>query len=241
MGLHLCYELACPLTVSDAEVAERFAQLRQLALALPLHEVSPLVHLTETELAGPFPLRGLHFERLEDVVHVSALSVREGLHRRALGIDLDDYRRVDVPVGLSTTVIGFAVAPGQGCEPASFGLARLNGNAGDPGGWWWHVCCKTQYASIVSTEHLITCHRSLVEILDAAPALGIGIEVRDETGYWMSRDADQLVEAVAEMNRIVARIAGTFNDAARSAGVDSRQVGGAIFQHPDFERLESSE
>lgn len=100
---------------------------------------------------------------------------------------------------------------------------------------------QTEYASIVSDEHLIACHRSLVEILDAAPALGIGIEVRDETGYWKSRYANQLVAAVAEMNRIVARMAGNFNDAVRSAGVDSRQVGGAIFQHPDFERLQRSE
>ena len=39
MGLHLCYELACPLAIFDAEVATRVAQLRQLALALPLREL----------------------------------------------------------------------------------------------------------------------------------------------------------------------------------------------------------
>jgi hypothetical protein len=42
-----------------------------------------------------------------------------------------------------------------------------------------------------------------------------------------------------EMNRIVAGIAGRLTDAVRDAGDDGRSVGGAIFDHPDFERLES--
>lgn len=44
-----------------------------------------------------------------------------------------------------------------------------------------------------------------------------------------------------EMNRVVARFAGAFTDAVRDAGGDSRQVDGAIFEHPDFERLEGGE
>ena len=64
-------------------------------------------------------------------------------------------------------------------------------------------------------------------------------EVHDETGYWESRDADALVERVNDMNRIVARVAGAITDAVRRAGGDSRQLQGAIFEHPDFERLET--
>ena len=52
-------------------------------------------------------------------------------------------------------------------------------------------------------------------------------------------DPRVLIESVAEMNRVVAGFAGVFIDAARDAGVDSAQVGGAIFEHPDFERLET--
>ena len=51
--------------------------------------------------------------------------------------------------------------------------------------------------------------------------------------------SDYGFESVAEMNQLVARIAGTFTDAVQSAGGDSRQVDFAIFHHPDFERLET--
>ena len=41
------------------------------------------------------------------------------------------------------------------------------------------------------------------------------------------------------MNRVVAGFAGAISDPARDAGVDGAQIGGAIFEHPDFERLET--
>jgi hypothetical protein len=43
------------------------------------------------------------------------------------------------------------------------------------------------------------------------------------------------------MNRLVARIAGAFVDRTRDSGGDSRRVQGAIFENPDFERLETDE
>ena len=63
--------------------------------------------------------------------------------------------------------------------------------------------------------------------------------VRDEAGYFESRDTTELLQRVAEMNRIVARFAGAFSDAFAEAGGDTKQVQGAIFEHPDFERLET--
>ena len=35
-------------------------------------------------------------------------------------------------------------------------------------GWHWHYCCKTQYASVVSDEHLLRCHLMLIDLLDSA-------------------------------------------------------------------------
>lgn len=239
MGLHLCYELSLPGDVPEVDVARLVAALRERALALPFDRVSESVRLTEEALAGPSPLRGLAYTRLEDVAHVSATLVRAHLWRRRLGVsDEDEYTKVDVPPGVPTVARGFAVAPGRGCEPAAFGVARIAGGRHEPSRWWWHRCCKTQYASVLGDDHLIRCHGSLVELLDAAAALGFDIEVRDETGYWESRDTRQLAEAVAEMNRVVARFAGKLTDAMRDAGGDGKQVKGAIFEHPDFERLE---
>jgi hypothetical protein len=235
---HLCYELHLPCESTDADAEALVAALRDCALGLPFDAVSTVVRLDEHTMSGPSPIRGLTYDGLEDVAHHSALWARHELYRRRMGIpDEDEYTRVDTPPDLPVLAYGFAVAPGRGSEPASFGLSRLTD--GQPSQWWWHRCCKTQYASNLGDEHLLRCHGSLVSLLDAAIELGFEVVVRDETGFWESRDPRTLIDAVAEMNRIVARFAGTFVDAVRDAGGDSRQVGGAIFEHPEFERLES--
>jgi hypothetical protein len=178
----------------------------------------------------------LAFERLVDVVNVYGRISRTQLLGERLG--LDEEARVDVPAGLPTTVIGFAVEPGSRSESAAFGLARLDG--GDtPSRWSWWCCCKTQYASVLGDEHLIKCHTAVISLLDAAKQIGFECDVRDETGYFKSRDTNELVSRVAEMNRVVARLAGAFSDAFAEAGGDTKQVQGEIFRHPDFERLET--
>jgi hypothetical protein len=243
MGLHLCYELALDPATPESTVIAGVVALREQALALPFEAVTDVVRLTEHDLAQRRPLQGLAFTQLDDVVQHSAVWAREELHCRQIGISEDDCctREADVPASVRTLAIGFAVAPGRGCEPAAFGLTALRYPNGAPTRWWWHQCCKTQYASVVSDEHLLRCHGSLVAILDAAERAGFEVVVHDETGYWESRDPKQLFEAVGRMNQLVARFAGTFTDAVRDAGGDSRQVRGEIFEHPDFERLEMPE
>jgi hypothetical protein len=85
---------------------------------------------------------------------------------------------------------------------------------------------------------LLRCHGALVAALEAAQAVGFELRVRDETGYWESRDSEQLTRNVRDMNRLVASFAGRLTDAVRAAGADSRGIQGEIFKHPDFERLE---
>ncbi|MEP7346407.1 MAG: hypothetical protein ABI877_14145 [Gemmatimonadaceae bacterium] len=241
MGLHINYELSLPLGLVALDAVERISLLRQQAIALPFDEVSEMVHLTEEALAGPLPTRGLHYRQLEDVVHIWAVLAREDLYRRSMGISDDEREqsRTVVPPALRTLAHAFAVHPGRGSEPATFGFVQLTdpNHASLPR--WWYGSCKTQYASVVSDEHLLRCHASVVALLDNAMTLGFDVVVRDETGYWESRNPALLLESVAEMNRMVARFAGTFTDAVRDAAGDSRQVQGAIFEHPDFERLES--
>lgn len=240
MGLHLCYEMALEPATPEATVVELVNALREQALALPFEAVSHVVRLTEADLVERRPLHGLAFVHIEDVVQLSAVSTRELLYCRQLGNSEDDcYTGAgDVPANVRTLAIGFAVAPGRGCEPAAFGVTSVWTPEAAQSRWWWHQCCKTQYASVVSDEHLLKCHGSLVALLDATERAGFEIVVRDETGYWESREPTQLFDAVGRMNQIVARFAGKFTDAVRDAGADSRQVRGEIFDHPDFERLE---
>jgi len=236
VGLSICFDLSLPAGTPDAEAFAMLERLREAAGTLPLAATSSLVRLGSNELAGPSPMRGLAFERLEDVVFVSGRVSLEQLFRERLGLAED--ARADVPVDLPSTVIGFAVAPGRGSEPAAFGLANLVWQ-GTPSRWLWWCCCKTQYASALGDDHLVKCHTSVIALLDAAKRIGFECDVRDEAGYFESRDSAALLKRVAEMNRIVARFAGAFSDAFAKAGGDSRQVQGEIFRHPDFERLET--
>jgi hypothetical protein len=252
MGLHLSYELHYPGEADEADVARLIGALRERALALPFDAVSEIVRLDERAMAEPSPLHGLRFARLEDVAHVAAVWQRDVHYRQSLGMTDEDeyevledgthlYRPVEVPADVPAVAIGFAIAPARGSEPATFGLCRL-GDEEHRTRWSWHCYCKTQYASMVSDENLVRCHTSLVALLDALPEVagaGMTVEVHDETGYWESRDVAALVASVTAMNRIVAGFAGQLTDAVRDAGGDSAQVQGAIFEHPDFERLET--
>jgi hypothetical protein len=247
MGLHLCYELRLAPEVSATHVAELVSQLRTRALELPFQAVSPVVRLTEELLVRLPRLHGLSFTRLEDVAHATGVFTREELYAHSVGVKTysrsakDVYHSISVPSDVSTVGYGFGIAVGDGSEPASLGVVQVAPAGCDPSSWGWHCCCKTQYASVHGDENLLHCHQSLIAALEAARSLGFDVTVRDETGYWDSRDPQQLLRAVADMNRIVARIAGHFTDAVRSAGSDSRIVQGEIFNHPDFERLEMPE
>ena len=86
-----------------------------------------------------------------------------------------------------------------------------------------------------AVEHLIHCHTTLVALLEEAIRLGFDVTVRDETHYWETRDTARLLAEVREMNRVVARIAGALHDAVG----DKAHTAGAIFEHPEFEELET--
>jgi hypothetical protein len=245
MGLSIYYDLSLPAGTPEVEVYRLLATLRDEAFALPFESTSNLVRFTEQDLARPWPMHGLAFERLEDVVDVTARFVRDELYRESLGIDVertpdDAYFRVEAPEDHPVVVIGFAVAPGIGSEPASFALAKL-GEQDSATRWSWHCCCKTQYASAHGDDHFLKCHTSVIALLDAAQRIGIACDVCDEAGFYESRDESQLLASVERMNRLIAQFAGRFSDSFAEAGGDSRQVQGEIFQHPDFERLETRE
>jgi hypothetical protein len=228
MGLHLCYELAVPRDTSVAEVIERMQRLYREAVTLPFETVGPLVRVTAGETLGDAR---------------DADSSLEQWFRFCSRIGLDPRDPVTgARADRLPDAVGFGVKPGDYCEAATFGLAWVppSNEDGDrlhdePYIWHWHTVCKTQYASVVSDEHLIRCHTSLVALLDRAPALGFDVTVRDETHYWETRDTGRLLAEVREMNRIVAHFAGALNDAIG----EQAHVGGAIFEHREFEELET--
>jgi len=153
---------------------------------------------------------------------------------------------------MPTHIIGFSTYPGEGSEPANFGLCRYPTQieVTKPGcssdrkmtirtrmpGWSWASFCKTQYAcnpECGGVANFLRCHLSVVRLLDKAKSLGILREVYDEGDFWEHRDVAALAKNVCEWNEAIAAIVGTMKD----------QIGGdcdaPITKFPNFEHLEA--
>lgn len=227
MGLTINYRLRLPAATSPADVTERVEQLRSAAARLAFEKVGGLVTLRAGQLLGDMdPPDPLEFPFRLWASYAS---------------DQDDPETGGFS-DILPDAIGFTVLPGAECEPAPFGVAWGPPRDDDwnvlralPWTWQFSACCKTQYASIVSAEHFVRCHTSIVALLDAAAELGFGVTVYDEGGFWDSRDTDTLLTHVEHMNRVVAALGGVIHDAL---GTEHR-IEAPIFGHPDFERLET--
>ncbi len=150
-------------------------------------------------------------------------------------------------------VIAFETQPGDGCEPANFGLCRYPAfievadqrpNARSPNrrvktgltGWCWSSFCKTQYASNPTcggVQNFLRCHLSVITLLDLAKSLGMVERVSDEGNYWETRDVEALAREVGSWNEMIAGFAGQLKDAL-GANVVSE-----IAKFPNFEPLEA--
>jgi hypothetical protein len=142
--------------------------------------------------------------------------------------------------------IAFTTNPGEGCEPANFGLCwypvavEQHGETIPTGldGWHWQSFCKTQYASDPregGIENFLQCHLTIIRLLDRARDLGMLSEVQDEGEFWEHRDVAKLVKTIGEWNRQIAGFVGRFKD----------QFGGdfiaPITDYPNFEHLEADD
>jgi hypothetical protein len=225
MGLHLCYRITLPGDTPIEQVRAKVAGLKDFASTLGFQAVYGPEEYSVDELTRQ---RGSR-----EIIPI-IVSTIAGDHPDFYGF------RPSEPC-----VVTFLVAPGKECEPAIFGFVppgsreKYPDTDDDlcPGEWFWSGACKTQYASIVSNEHLVKCHVGLVRVLDHAIALGIGVSVEDETGYWEHRSAEKLIAAVEDINRIIARFAGAMSDRLG----EGHRVEAPIFEHADFEHLEMEE
>ena len=214
MGLHLNWELRLPGSLSREEVIVYVRDLRAHALTLGFDEISPL--LDQVEPDNIETLRGYFWLWAKIIARPNP--------------ELDSTLVGDVP-----TAVGFGIDPGRRCEGANFGFLHRAEPDGSNAEWFWHHCCKTQYASVVSWDHLIHCHTSLVALLDYAIERGIDVVVRDEGHYWETRDTVRLIAEVDYMNKVVAALAGRLGEAIERTGP---AVGAPIFEHREFEHLE---
>jgi hypothetical protein len=210
MGLTIHYELRLPATTQCDEVTRLLEELRAYTATVPFEYVSPAVSSTGC---------GGHTRADACIAFFAELI--------ATPFEEEEPRTAD-----PSTARGFVIDPGDGCETATVGFVSRQDDLGIRE-WFWRCSCKTQYASIVSDEHMVACHAGLVAVLDHAKALGIDVTVDDETFYWEHRDTNRLLDEVRRMNQLMARFAGAL--------ADRMHVQASIFEHPRFERLEMGE
>ena len=142
----------------------------------------------------------------------------------------------------------FVASVGEGCEPLMLGLCRYPAGSGVGEGWHFRASCKTQYASTRGWEHFRRCHVAIIELAAALESFGAGASARidDEGGWWPGRDDDALKRTLLRYNRLMAGFAGALKDsldddedAFGSGARKHSPLQAAIFEHPDFERLEA--
>lgn len=204
MGLTIHYQFH-----SDAgqikQARELVNNVRARALDLPFQGVGDII-----ELAG----KGCNFEQ-----HATTESDRWMLIQARWWLEHGGSNYRVQP----THVIAFSTNPGEGCEPANFGLCRFPATMTERGrrirtgltGWRWSSFCKTQYASNPTyggVENFVRCHLSIVKLLDHVATVGIQTEVSDESGFWKSRELKALVETVGQWNGAIAAFAGELKD-----------------------------
>lgn len=225
MGLTLHYSLATdPLSRDDAHA--RIYELRRRALDLRFDGVGDIVEFKN--------------EQIVSEIDVGEVSNRWLLIQAGNFLEVDEHYHDVTP----THVIAFSVRPGPGSEAANFGLCKFPASitvgsreiATNMPGWRWSSFCKTQYASnpdCGGIENFLRCHRSIVQLLDAANEIGILESVTDEGRYWDDRDATALAHTVDDWNRKIAGFIGGIKDST-DAGIDAPIQG-----FPNFEHLEA--
>ena len=213
MGLTIHYELSTP-TAKLTEARRLVAALRQRCLDLPFKEIGEVAELTGDACdprSAPDDLRWL-------------LRQAQGREEKETPQETE-YQSIP-----PKRVIAFSTKPGEGCEPANFGLCKYPGRSG----WKWKSFCKTQFANdprLGGAANFLRCHLCIVAALDAAKDLGLTVAVDDEGEYWEKRDPKVLADSVGRMDAIVAAGFGALKD----AGVKAVSP---MSGRPDFERLE---
>jgi len=241
MGLSIHYHLKTT-TGDEARARNLVHELRQAALDLPLQHVGEIVEFQGDQCdykqrADKDPHRWMLIQAGTFI----ALPVTPAERRRGLRRDMDVQPR---------HIIAFSTKPGQGCEPANFGLCQYPDEISDPGfgrhktklkGWSWHSFCKTHYASdprCGGLANFLRCHLGVVALLDEAQRLGILGNVSDEGDFWHTRSLERLTKEIGEQSAMLAGLLGALKD-AMGQSPRAGTVEAPIAAYPNFEHLEA--
>jgi hypothetical protein len=241
MGLTIHYDLAA--AGEEANARKLVQHLRQAALDLPFQHVGEIGELRGDQCdwkqrPKDDPFRWLLVQTGVEI----ALPVTPAERRRGVRREMSVMPR---------HVIAFDTKPGDGCEPANFGLCQYHSEVSAPGfgrhqtklkGWSWDSFCKTHYASdprCGGLPNFLRCHLSVVALLDEAQRLGILGEVSDEGEFWETRSLERLTKEIGDQNAMLAGFLGALKDAMGQAPGGAGTVEAPIAAYPNFEHLEA--
>jgi len=104
------------------------------------------------------------------------------------------------------------VWPGEGCEPAVFGLVRHRPRIpGEPwrtrhprrnSRWEFNAFCKTCYAATHGMEHFIQCHERVIRLLDLWCRADVRVKVHDGSGFWQVRSRETLAAQIGNLKLV---------------------------------------
>lgn len=231
MGLTIHYELKLATKYTE-EARRRIEALRGHALRLPFKEVGEVMEFKDD---------ACDYEKYKDDEY------------RWLKIQSQQYITVgNAHVGvIPEHIIAFTTWPGEGSEPANFGLCLYPESIERDGrkiitklgtGFHWGSFCKTQYASdpeCGGVENFLRCHLAVISLLDYAESIGILKSVSDEGKYWKKRDIEALASEVGEWNGFIAAFSGALKDAIGHIG-NGLRLESEIAKNPNFEHIEAS-
>jgi len=241
MGLTIHYQLAT--TGDGAHSRKLVQQLRQAALDLPLERVGEIAEFRGDQCYWKL--------RADDDPHHWLLMQA----RTQIALPVEPWeecrgvtREMDV---LPLHVIAFETLPGDGCEPANFGLCQFPSEVSHAEfgklktklkGWSWRSYCKTHYASdprCGGLPNFLRCHLGVVSLLDEAEKLGFLDKVSDEGEFWETRSVERLTKEVGEQSAMLASLLGALKDAVGQASGGAGTVEASIAGYPNFEHLEA--
>jgi hypothetical protein len=231
MGLTIHYSLKS--NGKERFVRAKLEKLRQIALDLPFSMVSDMIDLQGDQA---------DFNKLGDddpnrwMLIQASQSVTDPLDER--------FSYSLAP----SHVIAFETVPGDGSEPANFGLCLYpkTMEVGDIRtrtiptglkGWTWRSFCKTQYANDPAcggVKNFLKCHLLVIRMIDEAKKLKLLADASDEGNFLEKRDLEALVKEIGEWDAMIAGFAGGLKDALGGdvqTAMDGRQ---------DFEHLEAA-
>jgi hypothetical protein len=236
MGLTITYRFE--FKGSKAELIEKLVQLRSRFQDLPVRSVGDIVEIKRASLefgygryqderfdqnALGFMMAWTYFEetpgekalgeiisRIGGTSNIGRLSPQDKEQYLRLQEQVRSvFRRREERIKRVGNGVVLSVDVGEGCEYFTVMLGRFR----ESNLWRGTRYTKTQYA-----EHFVTCHTTVIKMLDLCNEAGILNRVSDEGGYWESRDLEVLAKNINKSTDTIRAITSAFKGPAEKQG-----------------------